>query len=88
MTETCVGVVPVPLGRESESVRSTLRVLVLMTPIWSSLAIATKARARLGSIAIPSGWERWAPTWIVFVTCPDARSIAETVPWVSLVTNP
>ena len=59
-----------------------------ITVIVSWLAFPTKASGAFGSTAMLSGWESGGATWIVLITLAAARSITETVPWVSLVTRP
>ena len=86
VTLTRIGAVPFPFGRATDRVRVTAPVFVSMTAIRSWAVTATKARGCLGSTAIPSGWERCGPTWMVPVTAPEERSILLTVPSVSLVT--
>ena len=62
--------------------------LVSTTATWFSLAIATYARGLFGSSAMPSGCERFAPTWmsLILVALPSATT--DTVPGPSFETSP
>ncbi len=79
---------PIPCERSTESVLATSIEFVSITVIVSWFAFPTKAKWDFGSTAMLSGCESGGATVIVLTTLAAARSIAETVPPVSLVTRP
>jgi hypothetical protein len=88
VTDSATGAVPMPSLRPTEIVRSTFRSSRSITAIRSWWVIATYARGRFGSIAIPSGCERCGPTRMSLIFSPASRSITDTVPSVSFETRP
>jgi hypothetical protein len=80
--------VPRPCGLPTDSVRSTSSFFKSMTATVSWFATATKARSPVRSIAMPSGCDRWEPTWMSLTFFAPAMSITDTVPGVSFAIRP